>query len=116
MKTAVFWAIQQNALPHWRPQNLLVGFWVCFKLLIKWVYEGVCPNFFIPENNMFLNNIFGEAQTTLFRRLYRMYENGLTLLLHSPSIGSHVIKVLCNPRVRRCTNEHALVSEVEFDK
>lgn len=49
MKTAVFWAIQQNALPHWRPQNLLVGFWVCFKLLIKWVYEGVCPNFFHPR-------------------------------------------------------------------
>lgn len=65
---------------------------------------------------MFLNNIFGGAQTTLFRRLYRMYENGLTLLLHSPSIRSHVIKVLCNPRVRVCTNEHALVSEVEFDK
>lgn len=72
--------------------------------------------FFIPENNTFLNNIFGGAQTTLFRRLYRMYENGLTLLLHRPSIRSHVIKVLCNPRVRVCTNEHALVSELEFDK
>lgn len=65
---------------------------------------------------MFLKNIFGEAQTTLFRRLYRMYENGLTLLLHSPYIRSHVIKVFCNPRVRVGTNEHALVSEVEFDK
>lgn len=45
-----------------------------------------------------------------------MYENGLTLLLLSPSIRSHVIKALCNTRVRVCTNEHALVSEVEFDK
>lgn len=29
MKTAVFWAIQQNTLPFWCPQNLLAGFWVC---------------------------------------------------------------------------------------
>ncbi|XP_022340883.2 uncharacterized protein LOC111135259 [Crassostrea virginica] len=36
MKTAVFWAIQQNALAQWCPQNLLAGFWVCFKLLLKW--------------------------------------------------------------------------------
>nr|XP_022322722.1 uncharacterized protein LOC111124150 [Crassostrea virginica] len=55
IKTAVLWAIQQNAIHDWCPQNLLEGFWVCFKLLLKWVYEGVCPNFFIPENNMFLN-------------------------------------------------------------
>ncbi|XP_052708191.1 uncharacterized protein LOC128183278 [Crassostrea angulata] len=116
MKTAVFWAIQQNALPHWYPQNLMVGFWVCFKLLLKWVYEGVCPNFFIPENNMFLSNIYGEAQQTLFTRLYRLYENGLALLLHSPSISSYITNVLCNPRLTICTDEHTLISEVEVDE
>nr|XP_034333416.1 uncharacterized protein LOC117691425 [Crassostrea gigas] len=116
MKTTVFWAIQQNVLPRWCPQNLLVGFWVCFKLLLKWVYEGVCPNFFIPENNMFLSNIYGEAQKTLFTRLYRLYENGLALLLHSPSIRSYIINVLCNPRLTICTDEHTLISEVEVDE
>eukprot|EP00105_Crassostrea_gigas_P035048 XP_019919196.1 PREDICTED: uncharacterized protein LOC105319340 isoform X2 [Crassostrea gigas] len=116
MKTTVFWAIQQTALPCWCPQNLLVGFWVCFKLLIKWVYEGVGPNFFIPENNMFLSNIYGEAQKTLFTRLYRLYEKGLALLLHSPSIRSYIINVLCNPRLTICTDEHTLISEVEVDE
>lgn len=116
IKTAVFWAIQQNALPHWHPKNLLFGFWVCFKLLLKWVYEGNCPNFFIPENNMFLNNIYGEAQRTLFTQLYRLYEKGITLLLHSPSISSYIINVLCNPRLTICTVEHTLISEVELDK
>eukprot|EP00105_Crassostrea_gigas_P002575 XP_011415148.1 PREDICTED: uncharacterized protein LOC105319340 isoform X1 [Crassostrea gigas] len=116
MKTTVFWAIQQNTLLHWCPQNLLAGFWVCFKLLLKWVYEGVCPNFFIPENNMFLSNIYGEAQQTLFTRLYTLYKNGLALLLHSPSIRSYIINVLCNPRLTICTDEHTLISEVEFDK
>eukprot|EP00105_Crassostrea_gigas_P009475 XP_011424439.1 PREDICTED: uncharacterized protein LOC105326238 [Crassostrea gigas] len=117
MKTAIFWAIQQNALPRWCPQNLLVGFWVCFKLLLKWVYEGVCPNFFIPENNMFLSNIYGEAQKTLFTQLYRLYENGIPLLLHmSLSIRSDIINVLCNPRLTICTDEHTLISEVEVDE
>eukprot|EP00105_Crassostrea_gigas_P020288 XP_011439031.1 PREDICTED: uncharacterized protein LOC105336423 [Crassostrea gigas] len=116
IKTAVFWAIQQNTLLHWCPQNLLVGFWVCFKLLLKWVYEGVCSNFFIPENNMFLSNIYGEAQKTLFTRLYRLYQNGLALLLHSPSISSYIIIVLCNPRLTICTDEQTPISEVEVDE
>nr|XP_034333398.1 uncharacterized protein LOC117691423 [Crassostrea gigas] len=116
MKTAVFWAIQQHALLQWHPVNLLVGFWVCFKLLLKWVYEGVCPNFFIPENNMFLSNIYGEAQKTLFMQLNRLYEKGITLLLRSPSIRSYIINVLCNPRLTICTDENTLISEVEVDK
>nr|XP_034322924.1 uncharacterized protein LOC117688743 [Crassostrea gigas] len=115
MKTAVFWAIQQNTLPHWCPQNPLAGFWVCFKLLLKWVYEGICPNFFIPENNMFLSKIHGQAQTSLFRRLYGLYEKGIALLLHSPSIRSSIIDVLCNPKLTVCTDEHTLISEAEFD-
>nr|XP_034325940.1 uncharacterized protein LOC117689299 [Crassostrea gigas] len=115
MKTAVFWAIQQNTLPQWCPQNLLAGFWVCFRLLIKWVYEGICPNFFIPENNMFLGKIHGQAQASLFRRLYGLYEKGIALLLHSPSIRSSIIDVLCNPRLTVCTDEHTLISEAEFD-
>ncbi|XP_061166182.1 uncharacterized protein LOC133175076 [Saccostrea echinata] len=115
MKTAVFWVIQQNAIPHWCPQNLLGGFWVCFKLILKWVYEGVCPNFFIPDNNMFLSKIHGEAQHQLFVRLYGLYEKGLAFLLHSSSIRSYIINVLYNPRLSICTDEHTLISETKFD-
>ncbi|XP_062616439.1 uncharacterized protein LOC134278136 [Saccostrea cucullata] len=115
MKTAVFWVIQQNIIPHCCPQNLLEGFWVCFKLLLKWVYEGVCPNFFIPENNMFLTKIYGEAQNQLFMRLFGLYEKGLASLLHSPSISPFIINVLFNPRLSICTNEHTLISETMFD-
>ncbi|XP_048732916.2 uncharacterized protein LOC125649415 [Ostrea edulis] len=116
MKTAVFWMIQQNKIPNWCPQNLLKCFWYCFKLILKWVYEGVCPNFFIPENNMFLSNIHGEAQNRLFVRLFGFYEKGLASLLHSPSLRFYLVNVLCNPRLRICTDEHTLISEIEFDR
>ncbi|XP_062569051.1 uncharacterized protein LOC134231147 [Saccostrea cucullata] len=115
MKTAVFWVIQQNTIPHWCPQNLLGGFWVCFKLILKWVFEGVCPNFFIPDNNMFLSKIHGIKQHQLFIRLYELYEMGLALLLYSPSIRPYIINVLHKPRLSICTDQQTLISEAEFD-
>nr|XP_022297498.1 uncharacterized protein LOC111106909 [Crassostrea virginica] len=115
MKTAVFWATQGNTIDHWCPQNLLAGFWVCYKLLLKWVYEGVCPNFFIPENNMFLNKVHGVAQRNLFTQLNGLYEKGIAFLLQNPSISSYIMNVLCNPRLSVCTDERTLISEVILD-
>nr|XP_022305594.1 LOW QUALITY PROTEIN: uncharacterized protein LOC111112407 [Crassostrea virginica] len=116
MKTVIFWVIQQNAVPLWCPQNLLVGFWVCFKLLLKWVYEGACPNFFIPENNLFLSKVHGSAQKKLFLQLHDLYEKGLVCLLQSPSIKSYITNVLYNPRLSICTNEDRMISECDHDK
>nr|XP_034317216.1 uncharacterized protein LOC117686455 [Crassostrea gigas] len=115
MKTVVFWAIQQNVLPHLGSQNILACFWVCFKLLLKCVYDGVCPNFFIPLNNMFLGKIHGGARTDLFKQLYVLYMKGIALLLNSPSIRSCIIDSLCNPGTTVCTAETALISVSEFN-
>uniref|UniRef100_A0A8W8LID8 Mab-21-like HhH/H2TH-like domain-containing protein n=1 Tax=Magallana gigas TaxID=29159 RepID=A0A8W8LID8_MAGGI len=115
MKTTVFWAIQQNTLPHWCPQNLLTGFWVCFKLLLRLVYEGVCPNFFIPQNNMFLTKVHGSAQNRLFLQLHDLYKKGLACLLQSSSIRSYIIDVLCNSRLSMCTDESMMRCEVDYD-
>ena len=115
MKTVVFWVIQGNAIPLWCPQNFLVGFWSCFKLLIKWVYEGVCPNFFIPQNNMFLSKVHGSAQRSLFLKLHHLYEQGLVCLLQSPSIRLHITDVLYNPRLFICTDENRVKFEGAYD-
>ncbi|XP_078320208.1 uncharacterized protein LOC144621267 [Crassostrea virginica] len=116
IKTVIFWVIQQNAVAHWCPQNLLEGFWICSKFLLNWVYEGVCPNFFIPENNMFLSKVHGSAQRKLFLELHGLYEKGLVCLLQSPSIKSYIIHVLYNPRLSIYTNEDRMMSECDHDK
>ncbi|XP_078321567.1 cyclic GMP-AMP synthase-like receptor 2 isoform X1 [Crassostrea virginica] len=116
MKTVIFWVIQQNAVPLWCPQNLLARFWVCFKLLLKWVYEGACPNFFIPENNLFLSKVHSSAQKKFFLELHGLYEKGLVCLLQSPSIKSYITNVLYNPRLSICTNEDRMISECDHDK
>ncbi|XP_062572947.1 uncharacterized protein LOC134234916 [Saccostrea cucullata] len=115
MKTAVVWVIQQNTIPYWCPQNLLECFWFCFKLILKWVYERVCPNFFIPSNNIFLSKIHGNKHLQLFIRLYGLYEKGLAFLLHSPSITPYIINVLYYPTFSICTDENTLISETKFD-
>ncbi|XP_052703098.1 uncharacterized protein LOC128179636 [Crassostrea angulata] len=115
MKTTAFWVIQNNTLPYWCPQNLLTGFWVCFKLLLKWVYKGICPNFFIPQNNMFLTKVYGPAQNRLFLQLHELYKKGLACLLQSSSIRSYIIDVLYKPRLFICTNQRHTFSEVRHD-
>lgn len=115
MKTAVFWVIQQNTIPHWNPQNLLQCFWTCFKVLLKWVYLGVCPSFFIPENNLFQSSIHGAAQANLFQRLYGFYEKGVGSLLQSLTVKPFMLKVLQQPNEPVCTDENRVVSEVDYD-
>lgn len=94
MKTAIFWVLQQSSLHECNSRSFLRCFWICFKLVIKWVYEGVCPNFFIPENNLFLVKIHGFAQNKLFCELYAMYEKGLSCLFECPSIRFRIDKSL----------------------
>nr|XP_034306416.1 uncharacterized protein LOC117682586 [Crassostrea gigas] len=115
MKTTIFWAIQQNTLSQWCPQNLLAGFWICSKLLLKWVHEGVCPNFFIPQNNLFLAKVRGPKQNRLFQQLHELYKKGLTCLLQSSSIRSYITDILYNPTLSICTNENVMRSEVDLD-
>ena len=76
MKTLVFWVIQSNSNRQWLSSELLDSFWSCFKLFILWVYKGECPNFFIPENNMFRVKVRGNTQATLFNQLYDLYCKG----------------------------------------
>ncbi|XP_061190083.1 uncharacterized protein LOC133197922 [Saccostrea echinata] len=117
IKTAVFWVIQQNMIPYWCPHTVLYSSWVCFKLILKWVYEGVCPNFFIPSNNMFLSNIYGEAQNVLFIRLYELYKIGIRSMLDTLSIMScsGCIAFLRDPSFSRCADENIKFSEADFD-
>lgn len=94
IKTVVFRAIQQNPLHNWCPQSMLDGLLICYKFLIRCVYEGVCPNISIPQNNMFLNKINGSAQTELFDRLQEFYDRGITSLLRLCSFLRPYVDIL----------------------
>lgn len=80
LKTTLFWLIQTGNI-NWCPNNLLGSFWACFKYIIHCVWHGVLPNFFIAQNNMFMNKVVGYRQRSLFEQLHRYYEMGCTSCL-----------------------------------
>ncbi|XP_056006099.1 uncharacterized protein LOC125658981 [Ostrea edulis] len=87
LKTTVFWMIQEGSV-EWRPNNLLNCFWKCFKYLIGCVYRGVFPNFFIPQNNMFINKVTGSPGEALYEQLDQYYRMSVSCLLLSPTLIS----------------------------
>jgi hypothetical protein len=68
LKTTVFWMIQVGSV-EWRPDNLLNCFWKCFEYLIHCVFRCEFPNFFLPQNNMFINKVTGSSATALYEEL-----------------------------------------------
>ncbi|XP_061179629.1 uncharacterized protein LOC133188274 [Saccostrea echinata] len=98
MKTTMFWLMQLGHI-RWCPNNLLDCFWKCFKYLIHCVYRGVFPNFFIPQNNMFINKIIGCTRDSLLEQLYKYCRMGLSCLLLSPTLGIILEIALSNPSI-----------------
>ncbi|KAK3098980.1 hypothetical protein FSP39_024941 [Pinctada imbricata] len=94
LKTTVMWEIVYSG-PMWREHDLLKWFWICFRRLLSWVSNGYCPNFFIPENNMFLGKIYGRSQQNLLHHLTYLYRAGYKCLLGCASIGSDFRDALC---------------------
>lgn len=98
MMTILFWEIQNNPDDaFWCPSNLLTCFWVCCKRLCKCVFYAYCPNFFIPENNMFKTKVIGASREILLSQFISYYEIGVTCLMPSPTLNSILESALRNP-------------------
>ncbi|KAK3085217.1 hypothetical protein FSP39_000090 [Pinctada imbricata] len=98
MKTAVFWEISDNS-SEWTPFNFLHKFWNVFRRLIKWVCIGYCPNFFIPEYNMFYGKICGQTQTALLGILRELYSEGYYSLLRCSSLYQNLSRIIYQPQI-----------------
>lgn len=114
IKTAVFWTLQKN-LPECCSNNILQYFGVCLQLLLEWVNEGNCPNFFIPENNMFKNKIYGPAQQKLSKKLQRLLKDGPLCVFKCQSIQEYLSSTHTNDRPILKTNTDKLLSELLDD-
>ncbi|XP_063436463.1 uncharacterized protein LOC134717895 [Mytilus trossulus] len=57
LKTALFWVSEEQDINIFQLPKLFYCFSLCLNKLISWVNICNCPNYFIPENNMFLGKI-----------------------------------------------------------
>lgn len=108
LKTAMFWCIQTDANYNWSRENFFECFWKCYKVLLQWVYTGYCPNFFVPQNNLFVCKIAGADQERLFTQMYNLYCHRDGCLTKIPSVKKVMSKVVrVNPLVlKEKFNEH----------
>ena len=85
LKTALFWEITTGHA-QWNASNFLSCFWKCLQRLLHWITNEYCPNFFIPENNMFAGKVHGAARKRLLLYLAPLYKEGYNCLLRCRSI------------------------------
>jgi hypothetical protein len=72
MKTAVFWLSEEISINTFQLQNLFHCYFLSLDKLITWVKCCYCPNYFIPEHNMFrgkINRSNSQLLLTILERL-----------------------------------------------
>ncbi|XP_052074167.1 uncharacterized protein LOC127712040 [Mytilus californianus] len=57
LKTALFWVSEEVDYDTFQLPNLCYCFSLCLDKLISWVDTCYCPNYFIPEHNMFTGKV-----------------------------------------------------------
>ena len=96
LKTALLWEISKGHM-QWNASNFLSCFWTCFQRLLHWINNEYCPNFFIPENNMFAGKVYGADRKCLLSYLMPLYQEGYYCLLRCPSIQNELYTIIQCP-------------------
>ena len=96
LKTALFWEITTTSNP-WNPSSLLSCFWNCFRRLLQWISCSYCPNYFVPQNNMFEGKIQGTNRNKLLQHLRTLYCEGYRCLLRCQSLSPYMLLIVHKP-------------------
>ena len=98
LKTSLFWEITTTE-NQWNQPSLLSSFWKCFLQLLQWVNCSYCPNFFIPQNNMFAGKIEGTNRDMLLTHLRTLHSEGYRCLLRCKSLTNYMSFIIHRPVV-----------------
>lgn len=58
IKTCMMYMIENTPNDFWQPANLLSCTIACLKMISLRVETGICPNYFIPAENMFERRVY----------------------------------------------------------
>ena len=72
IKTCILYALENTPFGLWKPENLLSCISLCLRKLLEWVQAGYCPNYFIPEENMFDRRVHGIVRKRLQTVLHQL--------------------------------------------
>jgi hypothetical protein len=72
MKTAMFWLSEEIPTNAFQLQNIFHCYFLCLDKIISWVKCCYCPNYFIPEHNMFRGKLNRSNSRLLLNVLERL--------------------------------------------
>ncbi|XP_063416938.1 uncharacterized protein LOC134699258 [Mytilus trossulus] len=81
LKTVLFWVSEEVGCDTFQLPNLYYCFSLCLDKLISWVNICYCPNYFIPEHNMFSGKINLRNNKILLCVLGRIKSGGMDGLI-----------------------------------
>ncbi|XP_053379546.1 uncharacterized protein LOC128548514 [Mercenaria mercenaria] len=84
-KTALFYTIENTASVIWSEGNLLTCFILCLKRLKKWSRNRFCPNYFLPELNLFTGKIDNQGMLRLRRIISSIIRSPIEYLQKIPT-------------------------------
>ena len=126
MKTAVFWLSEEISINTFQLQNLFHCYFLCLDKLITWVKCCYCPNYFIPEHNMFRGKINRSNSRLLLTILERLRSGEREVLTVNTLFNSEVVlnescfklelfiyKVIGNDARFEIENRYSLLSFIE---
>ena len=98
IKTCMLYMIENTPSDFWKPENMLICLIRCLEMIQVWVQNGVCPNYFIPGENMFERRVHGEVRENLQLVLQQLLAADCKFLLsiQTSDVGER-LRVACSP-------------------
>ncbi|XP_061172891.1 uncharacterized protein LOC133182165 [Saccostrea echinata] len=88
LKTVLFHVLEDVHSDFWIPSNIFCCFWICFTRLLLFVRKGVCPNYFLPECNLFRKERILTRKGKIEEILFDVLKYGPRYLVHVCTISS----------------------------
>ncbi|KAK3592632.1 hypothetical protein CHS0354_034706 [Potamilus streckersoni] len=98
-KTCIFYLIESTPTDMWQPENLLICLELCLRLLYSWIEAETCPNYFIPDENMFQCKVYCHVQGRLFCVLRNLLsqEGRYLARISCDNIGEKLVRTCQSP-------------------
>ncbi|XP_076084349.1 uncharacterized protein LOC143055085 [Mytilus galloprovincialis] len=113
LKTALFWVSEEVDIDTFQLPKLFICFSLCLNKLISWVNNCYCPNYFIPEHNMFLGKINKYNNNSLLSVLSSIRYSGISGLMQN-LFHSYPCKKSCYPPYSETSEQSILMLDFLF--
>ncbi|XP_071143312.1 uncharacterized protein [Mytilus edulis] len=108
LKTALFWVSEEVDIDTFQLPKLFICFSLCLNKLISWVNNCYCPNYFIPEHNMFLGKINKYNNNSLLSVLSSIKYSGISGFMQN-LFHSYPCKKSCYPPYSETSEQSILM-------